>query len=482
MLGAALVAALLGRNSGSWNNLLLAAVVILLVNPLAGLGSGFWLSFAAVAWLLWLVSWTPRAGKWRQAVRVHCWMALIMLPLGGWWFGGASVVAALANIIAVPLVGLYVVPLLLLAICLGWAMPTVSDLLLGMAAQSIKLLIDLLEIGYEDWAESMFVMFSPGAVATVLAIMGCLLFVIGPARWRCLPVIVLLCLPLLLPSSSGLAGSGMQARLTFLDVGQGTAIVLQDAHNTLVYDTGGGDPAGANMATGVILPYLRRHGVTALDTLIVSHGDNDHSAGADTLRSSLKIARVLYGEPETNETMRCRAGMAWRWPSGILFQVLAPAPGATASRNNASCVLQVQIGQHRILLPGDIDRRQERALVRYWRGALAGDWLLAAHHGSISSNSLLWLKYVQPGAVVYSSGHANAFGHPHASVMERYRRAKAHAFTTSGTGALELYFSDTGEVTSTAFRVIMSRYWNPEVSAPEAGVGIMKPTINDTGS
>jgi competence protein ComEC len=482
MLGAALMAALLGRNSGSWNKLLLAAFVLLLFNPLAALGSGFWLSFGAVTWLLWLLCWSAQSGRLRQAVTVHCWMALIMLPLGGWWFGGASVVAALANVVAVPLIGLYVVPVLLLAVSLGWFVPQAGDWMLGLAAQPVEILIGLLQFGYEASGGHIFAMFSPGAVATVLAVTACVLLVIAPVRRRCMPVIILLGIPFFLPVSNELVADGMHARLTFLDVGQGTAIVLQDGDRTLIYDTGGGDPVGANMASSVILPYLRRKGVVELDTLIISHGDTDHTAGADTLRSALKIDRLLYGEGEVKEEWRCRAGMAWRWPSGIRFQVLAPAPGAVSSHNNSSCVLLVQIGTHRILLPGDIDKSQEKELVRYWRDTLAADWLLAAHHGSITSSSLLWLKYVQPGAVVFSSGYANAFGHPHAQVLERYRSVQAITVATSRTGALELYFTDTGEIISRPFRVIMSRYWNAGVSAPEAGVGIMNPTFNDTGS
>ncbi|MEH6589696.1 MAG: DNA internalization-related competence protein ComEC/Rec2 [Halioglobus sp.] len=475
MLGAALLATLLGRNSGSWNNLLLAAFVILLVNPLAGLGSGFWLSFGAVAWLLWLVCWSPRTSRWRQAATVHVWMALIMLPLGGWWFGGASIVAAVANFVAVPLIGLYVVPILLLAVSLGWFVPQAGDILLGLAALPVEALIGALRFGFEASGEQIFAMFSPGAVATVLAIIACLLLVITPMRRRCMPLIIVLGIPLFLPPSSGLTLDGKQARLTFLDVGQGTAVVLQDTQRTLVYDTGGGDPTGSNMASSVILPYLRNHGVIELDTLIVSHGDNDHSAGADTLRSTLKVNRLLYGQQDTPDEWRCRSGMAWRWPSGISFQVLSPAPGVNSSRNNSSCVLQVQIGEHLILLSGDIDHFQEKELVRYWRRALDVDWLLAPHHGSLSSNSLLWLKYVQPRAVVFSSGYANAFGHPHTEVMERYRSAGTRSFTTSTTGALEVYFSDSGEITSKPYRVIMSRYWNARVSAHEAGVGIMNP-------
>jgi competence protein ComEC len=247
-----------------------------------------------------------------------------------------------------------------------------------------------------------------------------------------------------------------------LDVGQGSAIVLQGPRQTLVYDTGGGDPKGTNMATMVLLPYLRREGISSLDTLLVSHADNDHSAGAGALRSTLAVRQFLHGGvfPGSEGGLPCRAGQAWQWSSRIRFQILSPASGQALSSNNSSCVLQVQVGEWRLLLPGDIDIKQEQALVSYWRAKLRSDWLLAAHHGSNTSSSRLWLKYVLPAQVVFSAGYGNAFGHPHSSVIQRSREGNRSLYKTSTQGAMEFYLDAKGEVTVLPHRLVQARYWH----------------------
>ncbi|MEM8563260.1 MAG: ComEC/Rec2 family competence protein, partial [Pseudomonadota bacterium] len=118
MLSCFLLAQYLGRRTTSANNLLLAAVVLLLVNPLQALGSGFWLSFSAVAALLWLGGWQRTAGLVKGTMFTHAYMSVAMIPLTAWWFGGGSTVAAVANVIMIPLVGVWVVPLALLGVLL----------------------------------------------------------------------------------------------------------------------------------------------------------------------------------------------------------------------------------------------------------------------------------------------------------------------------------------------------------------------------
>ena len=211
-----------------------------------------------------------------------------------------------------------------------------------------------------------------------------------------------------------------RTRVTVLDVGQGTAVIIRSGDRTLVYDTGGGDPAGANMATTVLLPWLRRQGVNELDTLVISHPDNDHSAGAGTLLAALPVGRLYRGGqvPGLAGGRPCVAGQAWRWPGGQTFRFLSPAGSSTGSSNDNSCVLQIAAAGHRLLLAGDVESAVERDLVRYWGDALASDWLLVAHHGSRTSSTYALLKTVRPATAVISSGYANRFGHPHPDVVE----------------------------------------------------------------
>jgi competence protein ComEC len=121
--------------------------------------------------------------------------------------------------------------------------------------------------------------------------------------------------------------------------------------------------------------------------------------------------------------------------------------------------LQIDAGGLRLLLPGDIEAARERELIRYWGQNLRSQWLLAGHHGSLTSTSNAWLKYVQPDTVVISSGHGNRFGHPHPAVMGRLDRDGAASAETSRWGALEFEFAPGRETVIRRYRADTRRFW-----------------------
>ena len=193
------------------------------------------------------------------------------------------------------------------------------------------------------------------------------------------------------------------------------------------------------MAERAILPVLRQRGIRRLNTLLVSHGDRDHSAGLASLQAALSPARLLVGADlsGTPDAQPCRAGLAWQWRDDVRFQLLAPAPGERLSRNDGSCVLRAVLPGTELLLPGDISAARERVLVRYWGEHLRSSLALAAHHGSQTSSSWAWLGHVRPGLVIYTNGRANAFGHPAAGVVRRHQALGIETLSTADTGALE---------------------------------------------
>ena len=463
MLVCFLVAGLLGRRSSGGNSLLLAALSVLLINPLALLGSGMWLSFGAVATLLWLGYWQRGKARWQQLFRAHVCMSLVMLPLGGWFFSGSSLVAPLANLVLVPLVGLLVVPLALLAVVAMYLFPALENALWALAAWPLEQLLpwaQRLASGRHHW---LYWQLTPSLPAVVLGAIAVALVVMPlPTRLRGLALLLLV--PLLLPVAPASDRDAGQdgTQLTVLDVGQGTAVVLRSAGRVLVYDTGGGDPAGVNMAVSVLVPFLRRQGVSEVDTLIVSHPDNDHSAGTAALLAAVPVQRFFYGgEAQDGQGVPCVAGQAWQWPGGVRFQFLSPGLESDAglASNNASCVLQVEAQGHRLLLTGDIEATRERELVRYWGPSLASDWLLLPHHGSATSSTHALIKHVRPAVVANSSGYANRFGHPHAQVLERVYRAGARYYDTADSGALSFEFRRGEPIAVSRYRRSLHRFW-----------------------
>ena len=142
-----------------------------------------------------------------------------------------------------------------------------------------------------------------------------------------------------------------------------------------------------------------------------------------------------------------------------MFQFLSPAQEGPHSRNDSSCVLLIQVGDIRLLLPGDIESAQERSLVQYWGDDLRSDWLLAGHHGSRTSTSPTFLKRVLPAVAVFSNGYANRFGHPHPSVVQRLHEQGVQTFSTATSGALEFEWGPGPSRRVEALRAVERRYW-----------------------
>lgn len=464
MLCCFVVANVAMRKGNSLNGLLLAAASVLLLSPLAAVGSGFWLSFGAVAALLWIASWQRgRRALWRL-LQTQVAMSLLMLPLGALFFGGGSAISALVNLLMIPLVGWVVVPLALLGaatfLC-GWA---VSSTLWQLAAAPLTFLLPYARDLASSSGNWLYLPLTADIDLVMLAVLSVVMLCL-PGTNTIKLVALLLAAPLLLPVRNTSDTSQVDTVVTVLDVGQGTAIVVRSGSHTLLYDTGGGDPQGVNMGSLAVLPYLHQRGVTALDTLVISHPDLDHSAGAGAVRAALPVSRFRYGGVQAQEIgdggagLPCVAGEAWRWPGGQVFQFLSPAQEMPRRRNDSSCVLQIQVGDYRLLLPGDIEAGRERMLAQFWGDNLRSNWLAAAHHGSKTSTSATFLKRVKPQVVVVSSGYANRFRHPHVSVIERLIERELRILHTASAGGLEFTITPGQPLAISGHRDMVRRYW-----------------------
>lgn len=460
MLGGALGALALRRNPVSPATLLLAVFVLVLLQPLATVSSGFWLSIGAVSALLWFTAWQPRRRPLATSLRVHLYLCVAMLPLTAWWFGGGSMIAPLANAIAVPVVGLLVVPMTLAASLLEILSPEIARWLWQWPLLLLHALLGLADALAAHTADMRYRPLTGAAYATgnamlAVAMLGMRVPLMLKVSAGCL------LFPLLLRES--VDSSHARPQLAVMDVGQGTSVVVTEGRHALVYDTGGGDPASYTVAASAVIPFLRRRGIETIDTLVVSHADRDHSAGVQALLEAFPVARVLLGEPlpGVSRGAACRAGAAWKWPGEVSFQVLTGPTKAGLNANDASCVLMVDLGGYRFLLPGDISVTRERELVQYWREALASDWLLAAHHGSGTSTASAWLRAVDPSGVILNHGRANPFGHPHSDVTRRLDRRGIETRATAKEGAIVFRVNAEGELGVTAARDGYAPFWRP---------------------
>lgn len=438
MLAVVLLWRLRFRHLGAALPLLLALVAVLLVEPLAALLPGFWLSFAAVATLAYCFS--ARLGGWRpwQAwTRAQWVIAIGLLPVLLATGLPVSLSAPLANLVAVPWVSLAVLPLALLGTLL-LPLGGVGEALLWLAGGLLDGLFRLLALVAQQ---------RPAWLPPVLPWWAWLLVCLG--TWL-----------LLLPRGVPLRGLGgvmllalsvPRATLPFghvevwqLDVGQGLAVLLRTRHHDLLYDAG---PARGDTDLGerVVLPTLRKLGVRRLDLLLVSHAHADHAGGAAAIARGLPVRRAIGGEAlQDLQLQPCASGEQWAW-DGVHFSLWRWADGQ--SSNDRSCVLLVEAQGERLLLAGDMEAAAEQA----WLAATDTprmDWLQAPHHGSRSSSTEAFIRATAPRGVLVSRGRNNSFGHPHAQVVERYRRHGVVMHDTAVEGALRLVLGRHGAVES----------------------------------
>lgn len=420
------------RHLGIWWPLLLALNGVLMLEPLASLQPGFWLSFAAVAvlglafggrlgpWSFWHV-WTRP--QWMIAIGLFPVLLVLGLPI--------SLSAPLANLVAVPWISLVVLPLALLGTVL-LALPFVGEGLLWLAGGAL----DGLFMGLA-WLAGHVPAWVPTQVAPIywcISLMGALLLLLPkgvPFRLLGWPMLLLAVLP-----PRALVPHG-QVEVVQLDVGQGQALILRTRHHTLLYDAG--PRSGAfDLGARVVLPSLRKLGVGSLDMMLLSHADADHAGGAVAIANGMPIKRVVGGEterlPAVLGTQPCVSGEQWRW-DGVSFELWQWADAVAG--NPKSCVLLVQANGERLLLTGDIDRAAEQALLGTPL-AVSTDWLQAPHHGSRSSSSRAFLQRLAPKSVLISRGRGNAFGHPHLQVLERYRALGSRVYDSAEQGAVRL--------------------------------------------
>ena len=410
LLGLSLRRAVMPSMSLSW-----ALFAVLLLDPLSVLSVGFWLSFGAVAALLYALSNRVECGGNRLTDTLRGWgrvqwaASLGLLPLMLFAFQAQPIVAPLANLLAVPWMSLVVVPLTLAGVVLSGFSDTLCTMVLDLALSAFDPLWHVLEwLGSRDWQYRVLGRITGwmllGAVLGTLMLLAPRGF---PGRWLGWVWV----LPALLPGVEETPGHGA-FRLSALDVGQGLALVVQTRTHVLVYDTG--PSFGEHFDTGraVVLPFLRAQGVGAVDVLVLSHADIDHSGGARSVLDDIAVGVLYAGEPQAwPDSVACRDGQGWHW-DGVAFKFLHPGPGTMREGNNASCVLKVSGRGGTALLPGDIERRAELELVNQNRGGLQSEILVAAHHGSGTSSSSSLLAEVRPRYVVFSVGYRNRFGIP----------------------------------------------------------------------
>ena len=470
MLAVVSAALWLGRIAAVSQVLCLAITVVLLCDPWAVLWPGFWLSFVAIACIFGVSVGRAEGGATTDAgilpgfrrlladgTRTQYAVTLGLVPLTMVLFAQVSLIGPLANAVAIPLVSFLITPLSLAgsiapAPLSGWCLQTAHALVSALA----QWLSWLSEKSFAVWQAP-----RPDNLSFLLAVAGTL-WLLAPRGWPHRWIGTLAWLPMLMARPTAPAEGFW---LTAFDIGQGNALLIETANHRLLYDTGPVYSVESDGASRVLLPYLHARGITQLDGLIISHSDTDHAGGAASVLKAVKLGWTSSSLAKDHPLLRqmpshvpCRAGQRWRWDD-VHFEMLHPdSVHADATRPNArSCTLRIRYREHAVLLTGDIEAPQERALLARSADALQASVLLAPHHGSGTSSTPEFLAAVSPRLALFQVGYRNRYRHPKAEVLDRYVQRGIRTLRTDRDGAVSVRFGD--DITFSAHRCERRRYW-----------------------
>ncbi len=449
-----------------------ALAAVLVGDPWASVSAGFWLSFGAVGLLLYAGT-NRLAPVHARHISTRAWSALAegmhaqwvvtvgLVPLTLALFQQVSLVAPLANAVAIPVVTFGVVSLALLGIILPF------DFLFVAAHEVFAQLMRYLE-----WlAQSPDAAWQQHAPATwtLLAGLAGILWLLAPrgVPGRMLGVVWLV--PMLL--NAPLPPRDGRFRMTVLDVGQGLAVVVQTHSHAMLFDTGPRYGETLDAGGRIVAPNLRAMGIAYLDLMMISHADSDHSGGAMSVMDATPVARLASSLPADHPIVvhfgrdgarHCASGQAWEW-DGVRFSVLWPRTASyadpRAKTNDMSCVLRIDAESGSALLTGDIEAHDEQQLIE--AGAILGaDVIVVPHHGSRTSSTPAFVKAVHPAIAAFTPGYRNRFGHPRPEVVARYRDDGALILRSDVDGGVEIEPDGTVTLAWKTARVERKRYWH----------------------
>lgn len=564
---------MLRRFSAPFERLLWALFIVLVLDPLSIMSAGFWLSFGALAIILWFAhrqqkrgssiedhetdSWRGyRQGLWQKLAQLWSiqWrLSLLLGLLQGLLFGGIAPYSLLFNLVFVPWFSLLVIPLTFV-VMLMWLLA--DPMLNSLSSQSMAPLLSLLDSVITPLTASFSLLDSlplswvalpaDAAMALIFSLLGLFLLrllyaSITPAlrMYSCANdrlkhassddpsmdnlcakaahasvakfsasavfVVVILLLPgLLLLLTPWLTQYDKRWALHLLDVGQGLSAVVIKQGRAVVYDTGAAFGSQFSYAKYTVIPFLQRQGITEVDYLFLSHGDNDHAGGADVLLRMYPHTQLVT-DLDHQGAIACRP-QSWHW-QGLVIALLGPSHPQQG--NNGSCIVRIGDDTHQVLLPGDIEAEAELQLVArakrqglfmtdmsqgtaprgygvsddvtnsfkngvnngngyddaskdqasgsFYEG-LRSSILVAPHHGSNTSSSEAFIQAVSPTVVLYAAGLNNRYGFPKTKVIERYQLALVEQYSVGNNGQLSVIFNQ-DDMKIKGYRYDFAPFW-----------------------
>ena len=428
MLGCYLVIYNLGKNPVRWRSILYALSVVLFIDPFALLNPGLYFSFLAVTIIFLLTKNTVNLSlgflkRFAQLLQVQCALFVGLLPLSLYYFSGTSVIGLLINLIAVPLVGLLLLPLLLFYSLVS-SLLDVSGLL-SIVDSALYYGYQLLLSIPNGWRWFSLNEFSFSLL--IISYISLLLLYFSPNKYVCLiPVCVYVVDSELQPEA--------KFQLDVFDVGHGLMVMVSHKNKAIIYDLGPQYFGRYDYVRRVLLNNIIKQQLSVIAT-IISHLDNDHSGGLTSWQMAGFQDTLAIFHPQGLGN-KCKTTTLKLDELNIRSFT---AKVENASRNDQSCLLKVTGFNYSVLLTGDISAAAETKLVEEGMD-LGATILISPHHGSNTSSSYKFIGAVNPEVVIHSSAYQGQWRFPHPEVVNRYNQHHIQQLSTAEYGHIRIKF------------------------------------------
>jgi competence protein ComEC len=484
-----ILALMINKYADLINSLALAALILLLLSPDALFLPSFQLSFVAVwaiGYLLprmlnpdsdWMREGTSLAQLGRRGVfylwGIFCVSLVCQLatsPVVAWWFHQISLIGLVSNLILVPLTGILATPIGLVALAVTPLFPSLSNLLFGVMHILLEVTLWLTRF-FAGLPWSYLIVPRPGAGEIALFF----LTVTFIFNWRRIPkpawLISLSLLGMILfflsPQIKNFISPSFRA--TFLDVGHGSAILIEFPQGQkMLVDGGGSFNPEFDLGERVVAPFLWAKKITSLDIVVLTHPHPDHLNGLPFILSKFKVKEIwLNGQRIESETFTRLEELirektipvvypeaGWRKFVGeVELEVVNSPVGRAAGKglgsrawhnqNNDSLVLRLGYKENNILLTADIEAEAERRLLKIPK-RLRSSLLQVPHHGSSTSSTIPFIEAVMPSYAVISARPSVRMPLPRPEIITRYTERGITLFRTDREGAISFELKPTG--------------------------------------
>ncbi|RZO22511.1 MAG: DNA internalization-related competence protein ComEC/Rec2 [Candidatus Thioglobus sp.] len=422
--------------------------------PSSIFSTAFWLSFAAV-WILGsvfdagfsrskneLIPLNASRNRFgllipgvKRLILAQLSLFVGLAPLIGLLFQEISMVSPMINLLAVPVFGLLVIPVVMAGVVVSSiGLESFGDRLIGLGDFLIFLVFNFADFfERRSWSVIQLGQYS---LLFLVIVSGFLLCYLLKAK-KIQGIFFLSGIGILaFNSEPPQQFSSGEFSIRFIDVGQGLAAIIRTQNHSIAYDFG---PAFGlfSPAKDSIERSFRQHQKDTFDVAVVSHRAADHAGGLASVKSRLKGSTIVSGQPLINGDRRCVFPMRWNF-DGVDFRFLNRPDIQFGEDNNKSCVLHIKGKFGTALFTGDLERPAEVALSHLYGRELGADVLQIPHHGSHSSSSTLFLSQVNPKLGILSRGVNNRYGHPSDRVVSRYRQRGIRILDTARVGQIYL--------------------------------------------